>query len=337
MFAVLACLPGRPGAVPELLLTAPDFALAAGRHGVAGWILDGLDRLPPDVHRELSAHARDAFGQASKIKRLTTKVLDVLAERRVTPVMLKGSVLASRLYPKNPLVRPSSDVDVLVRREEVDVTASALGALGLSRFHDAASADHFEDHHHVSFMGPAGLVEVHFRLTNTFGGGLFDDERVRGRTMPFRFEGRDVLVLGPEDEFLYLATHAANHAFMRASWLVDLQQYLRLYPTLDFRLMALRAADAGFLTAASVALGLLERLMGVALPPQAHEAFPLGLARRTVDGLLFSPGRVEAARLATHPLASFGLRLWMVDGPRHAARHVTDGALRFARRAWAKR
>lgn len=339
LFAVLARLPGRADGVPDEVLAAPGLANAAARHGVAGWVLDGLEgrTLPDSLRHELTASARSAFAHAAQIKRLTIKALDALAAHDITPIALKGSVLASRLYPTNPLVRPSTDVDVLVTPAELDRARTALTSLGLSHVVDTASADPLDDHHHDAFAGPPGLVELHFRLTNTFGGGLFDDASVRSRAVRTSFEGRSVLVLSPEDEFLYLSTHAANHAFMRASWLVDLQQYLRLVPNLDFHLMAARAADAGFLNAATVAFDVLARLLDVSLPPAAHDAFSIRRARRLVDRLVFSPAQLEAATLSTHSLASFGLRLWMVDSPRRAARHVTDGAWRFARRALARR
>jgi hypothetical protein len=335
LFSVLARLPNRSAEISVDALAAPDLAHHAARHGVSAWVLDGLGtrELPVPTKTDLSAGARDIFMQAARIRRLTTKVIDALAKRSITPVALKGSVLASRLFPENPNVRTSSDVDVLVAPGALDDAAAAMAGLGLRRFHDTASTDQLEDHHHLSFMNQSELVEVHFRLTNTFGRGLFDAAAVLARTMPLRFEGRDVLVLSPEDEFLYLATHAANHAFMRASWLVDLQQYLLRFPALDFHVMAARASDAGFTTAVTVTLGLLVRLLDVELPASARLAFPVAPVRRLVDQVLFSPERVVSAKWSNHALAGFALRLWMVDGPRRAARHVTDGLMRYARRA----
>lgn len=339
LFEVLARLPERASDVPASALSHPSLATAAARHGVAGWLTEGLAgrTLPTASSTELTRHAREAFSSATRIKRLTLKVFDAMIARRIVPVALKGSVLAARLFPANPLLRPSSDVDLLVAPEAVDDARHALEDLGLSFFVDTASGDHLDDHHHFSFTGPAGLVELHFRLTNTFGRGLFDQRRVLGRCMPYRFEGRDVLVLGPEDEFLYLATHAANHAFMRAAWLVDLQQYLLRFPRLDFEVMAVRAADAGFTAAVSATLGLLEELLHVALPESAHRAFPIRRGLRRLDGVVFSADRVESGALAQHALSGFALRLFMVDSPARGALHVADGAMRYARRALAKR
>lgn len=338
LFDVLSRLPDEVAQLDPPLLRAPELAPQAARHGVAGWLNDCLaDRLPPVTAAALAKAARESFASAAKIKRLTLKVFDAFAERGLTPVALKGSVLAARLFPRNPLLRPSADVDVLVEPKQLDTARQALEALGLSAFVDHASANHLDDHHHFAFTGPAGLVEVHFRLTNTFGRGLFDDDAIRHRVMPYRFEGRAVWVLGPEDEFLYLATHAATHAFLRVAWLVDLQQFLRLYPSLDFSVMAVRAEAAGFTSAVATALGLLEQLLQVSLPAAAVRAFPVHRGRRRLDRLVFAPGRVLSGELAQHAVGGSLLRFWMVDSPLRGAYLFADGLQRLARRSLSER
>lgn len=337
LFAVLARLPDRSASIPDSVLADEGLPLTAARHGVAAWVFEALHaRLPSSVRGPFEAHARETFATASRIKRLTLRVIDALAAVQVVPVLLKGSALAQRFFPANPLVRPASDVDVLVAEDSLAVVGRALESLGLAYQPDSAAADPLETHHHLAYAGQAGLVEVHFRLTQTFGRGLFDDDQVRARAWPHRFEGRPVMVLSPEDEFLYLATHAANHTFLRASWLVDLQQFLRVFPALDFPRMAVRARDAGFTEAVTTTLGLLERLLEVQLPPTARRHFPVG-SRRALDPFVFSGPRVEAARWSTDALAGFALRLWMVDSPTHGLRHVSDGVVRYVRRALARR
>lgn len=271
-----------------------------------------------------------------RMKRLTLAVYDALLGAGVTPIALKGAVLAQRLYPDNPLCRPSSDVDVLVRLDELPAVELAVRSLGLARQVDASLEDVFEDHHHVSFVGQAGLVEAHFSLIRTMGRGRFADAEVRGRSVPFDYEGRLVRVLAPEDEFLYLATHAANHGFMRIAWLVDLQRFLHLHANLDYDVMASRARDAGFLEAFTIALELLERLLAVELPQQARRAFPCR-RRQRLDRVLFSGERVESGVWSTHRLGSFALRLWMVDSPLSGIHHLVDGARRYTRALGARR
>jgi hypothetical protein len=304
----------------------------AARHGLSAFVADELARLGLPIPPPMAEDARAQVAAGLRIRTLSLAVIDILARRGIIPVMLKGYALASRLYPEQPLGRPSSDVDVLIPGERLGDAATALSALGLKRQEDPSLENPFEEHHHLSFHGPIGLVEVHFRLFTGFGGGCFDDKAVLQRALPAVLEGRAIRLLAPEDEFVYLATHAANHAFLRASWLVDLERYLHTSPGLDWNVMGTRARASGFSSAVAASLSALERLMGVALPPSATRAFPVPWGRRLVDRWLFSPQRLIAANLSSNHLASFLLRFWLVDSPAHGARHLVDGARRLRRR-----
>lgn len=309
---------------------------AAARHGVSVLLADRLAALGRAVPDVIARDARAQVAQGLKTKRLTLQVVDALAKAGVTPILLKGYGLAMRLYSEQPLARPATDVDVLVAEPELDRVARALAALGLARHDDASLGDVFEEHHHLSFSGPAGLVEVHFRLIATLGRGGFDDASLRARARDWTLDGRPVRLLEEEDEFLYLATHAANHAFLRVSWLVDLQRYLSRAGGFNWARMAERCREAGFYTAVSTSLELVEQLLRTPPPEAARAAFRVRRLRRAVDRRLFAGSLVESARLSDHRLGAFLVRLWLVDSPAHGVRHLLDGARRFIRRSRAE-
>lgn len=314
----------------------PSLAAAAARHGLSALVADhlaGTGRLVPEA---LARDARAQIAYGLKTKRLTLQVVDALAAEGITPILLKGYALALRLYPDQPLARPASDVDVLVAEGELERVGRALGRIGFVRHEDAALADVFEDHHHLSFAGPGGLVEVHFRLIATLGRACFDDVSLRARAREWTVDGRRVRLLDQEDEFLYLATHAANHAFLRISWLVDLQRYLARAGGFDWARMATRGRKAGFHTAVTTALELVQRLLHVSLPAEARRNFPHSRVRQKVDRRLFSSALVESAAVSNHRVGAFLVRLWLVDSPSHGVRHLFDGARRFLRRARAE-
>jgi hypothetical protein len=221
---------------------------------------------------------------------------------------------------------------VLVLPEEVPRSEAALSRLGLKLGQVPGVENVFEEHHHRPWAGTAGLVELHFRLFSGFGQHVFDDRHVRERTRLSTLDGRAVRWLAPEDEFLYLATHVANHGFLRVSWLVDLERYLRFAPQLDWQLMRERAEAAGFVVPMTTALEVLSRVLELELPSAALEVFPLGSIRRRLDERIFSVERVLDASWSSDPLAGFLLRLYLVESPRQGARHVFEGAKRFHRR-----
>lgn len=311
----------------------PAWEAVAARHGLSAWLADELAAAGKPVPPGVTQSARSQLGQGAKLRRLTHLVLDTFAKVGVVPVLLKGYGLATRLFPDNPLARPSSDVDVLVLPEELPLVEPALARLGLRHTEVPGVEDAFEEHHHRAWSGPPGLVEVHFRLFSGFGGAAFDERGLLARCRRGELDGRAVRWLAPEDEFLYLATHAANHGFLRLSWLVDLARYLEWAPDLDWGVMAARAHAARFEVPVAATLGLLEAVFGVTLPPAARAAFHRGALRRRVDRELFSAHRVVEASLSQDRLASFLLRLYLVDSPRQAARHLLEGA----QRAWRQR
>lgn len=334
---MLACLPARLGELPTRVARFDHQALvdAAARHGVSAFVADALAAaqvtLEPPAQATLSQGARALIAQGLKHKRLTLKVVNALHAEGITPVLLKGAGLAQRLYPEQPLGRPASDVDVLVTPAELPAARKAMARLGLAERVDPSLDDVFEEHHHLAFAATGELVEVHFRLFSGFGGNAFDDAAIRARLLAGSFEGRPVRWLGPEDEFVYLATHAANHAFLRASWLLDLERFIARRADLDWATMAARCRGAGFTAAVTASLWVLESALEVSLPAQARVAFPVSLSRALGHGLLFSPAHLEAADLSAHRVGGFALRLWLVDSPRHGVRHAVDGARRLIR------
>ncbi len=315
----------------EILGRWPAWEEAAQRHGLAAWVADELSASGLPVPPEITQSARAQLANAARLKRLTLAAVDALAEARVTPVLLKGHGLASRLFPEQPFARPASDVDLLVLPDEVAAAEAALAGLGLRLGSVPGVDDVFEEHHHRPWSGPAGLVELHFRLFSGFGGGVFDDLRIRERTTFGTFEGRPVRWLAAEDEFLYLATHVANHGFLRISWLVDLERYLRFAPGLNWGLMRERAEAAGFEVPVTTALEVLERMLEVTLPPAARAAFPASFTRRHLGARIFSVEKVIDARWSNDPLAGFLLRLYLVDSPGQGVRHLFEGAKRYLR------
>lgn len=315
----------------EILGRWPAWEQAALRHGLAAWVADELSVAGRPVPAAITNAARAQVANGVKLKRLTLAVTDALAAEGVIPVLLKGYGLAARLFPGQPFARPASDVDVLVLPEEVPSAEVALAKLGLRLSSIPGVEDIFEEHHHRPWSGQAGLVELHFRLFSGFGGGVFDDRQIRARTNLGTLEGRQVRWLAPEDEFLYLATHVANHAFLRISWLVDLARYLDFAPQLDWVLMRERALATGFVVPVTAALDSLERLLELQLPKAARTAFPTSRLRRRFDARLFSGERIVDARWSNAPLSSFLLRLYLVDSPGQGARYLLDGAKRYLR------
>jgi hypothetical protein len=133
--------------------------------------------------------------------------------------------------------------------------------------------------------------------------------------------GYGLRILAPEDELVYLATHAAAHAFVRLMWLYDLKLLCRRYAShIDWLAVVERARDLRVLTAVAFTCAMLRERLNVTLPDLA-ELHPRGLrdhlARRIQERVARDEGILSLDRagglaftslLCDRPLAA--ARIW---------------------------
>lgn len=161
-------------------------------------------------------------------------ILDALQARHVEAIPLKGVSLATRYYPELAL-RPTSDIDLLVRPSQVPASIQALETLGYvpHRGSETLAGKHalrFLEH---QLSKPNGrLVELHTTLSRapSYASGL-DVSEVWSRSAVCQVDGRSVRCLAYEDELRYLCLHfAVQHDSTRWFWLVDIAQMVDALP-----------------------------------------------------------------------------------------------------------
>jgi Uncharacterised nucleotidyltransferase len=186
-----------------------------------------IHRLLPLLHESLSnAHMEvPAFFKEAAIAQWASSqilaaalesTLALLAEIEVMP--LKGPVLAESLYGDIAL-RPSDDLDLLVRREDF---ARAESILLQNRFNPT---DETDDYHRM-FQRNNLIIELHFDLASPRG-LRFDVNEIWNRSEPAEFRGRSIRVMSGSDRALYLCLHGLKHGFMRLVWISDVDRALR--------------------------------------------------------------------------------------------------------------
>ena len=314
---------------PELLTQARRHALSAlVRHALS----EGQVALPAAQDAVLRRDAGDVVGTNLRLKSLLLRSVDALAEAGVeAPVVLKGYVLAARLYP-DPLLRPSTDVDLLVREGELDSAHTALEGLGLRRVMDSGYGDYLSHHHHYSYVGDAGTVELHFRPAFGLGRALSSHAWLE-RAVPFALDGaRLVRHLAPEDELVYLCVHAAQHAFLRLGWLYDLKLLVSRKPGLDWDGVASRAREAGMGVAVRTALEVARARLDAPVPEEVLAALPGGRLRALVARRIFHGDELVTPRWAEQKVPAFLLRSLLCTGARATLRHGAEAVGRVVRR-----
>jgi Uncharacterised nucleotidyltransferase len=298
LLALLTAAPddqARCAATIERLLGTEDrhrwdrFVTLASRHGVLGLVnaqIAGLAQVPEGVRQ--SALHKVALQELwhEHLERGLRRAIAVLTAAGVDACALKGPVLARRLYSP-PAARYAVDVDLMIQPADLETALDAFARAGYTTETGATAEYLLKYGHHVQLSRPGEPpIELHFRAYAGFAVEVASDVLLAGAQRFSIGDGLSVLVPAPEEEFVYLAAHAAGHSFIRLVWLYDLKLFCRRYPALDWRRVAAVAERCSLKAAVAYTLRLLERWLNVTPSNVPAEFTRPSVAARVADRLL---------------------------------------------------
>ena len=161
---------------------------------------------------------------AALLRRELGPAAEVLAEATsVAPIVLKGPVVAERLYGA-PGLRAYADLDVLVPRSSWRHAVSALRDAGweparagktyaaMGEPLPGFAEDYGHELHLVRHFGPAEVhLEVHWRISDDPLSEALDHARLSARALALPELGDHVIAPSRIDELLVLAVHLLSH------------------------------------------------------------------------------------------------------------------------------
>jgi hypothetical protein len=200
------------------------FEGAAVWHGVAPLAYNGLrsvrarHRLPANLFDMLKSEYRNNLIRNTLLFAELKKILSILNAQHVPVVPLKGAHITQMIY-KDIGLRPMSDIDILVKREDIRRAVQAIEACGFRR-HDRLSLDQLlQKAYHATFINPDNtiLLEVHWRVTldhhpsriRSKVSNLMDDWWSRASNQGTGFD--HVFHLHPIDLICLLSIHFFKH------------------------------------------------------------------------------------------------------------------------------
>jgi hypothetical protein len=174
----------------------------------------------------------------------------------VEVVSLKGPLLAERFYAV-PFLRPSNDIDLLIRKNDVGRAARLMRKLGFKLDGSYPWKLQHRLVHHLNFDATefSPRVEMHYDLRaggHTFEAAGFIDRAVSWRSP----SGVEFPVLRVADEAFYSCVHAAKHMFHRLRWLYDtivIARGLTASERTETKALAIRHRQAGHFVGAVMA------------------------------------------------------------------------------------
>jgi len=245
---LLSLLSDNEGEIPELKSgKAWDDVLREAR----------LSRISPLIYRRLKKRnvpsVPDKFKKAVKRDYLSTlafnlwlldelnKLLKNFRVKGIKAIVLKGAFLAEKVYP-DPGLRPMTDLDLLVRREEMASAHTVLETGGFQAIDQRRS--HFPppftaylnslDYRRPGRTFPS--IHLHWHLVNSGTPAPMFTEKVNmdkvwKEAVEIKMDGIDVLTLSPHHMLLHLCEHGlrVRHSLSQLILLFDIDRIIKYY------------------------------------------------------------------------------------------------------------
>ncbi len=260
---------------PDLDWESVSDAAVAERVGpLLHHVLRELHGVPPVIQQRLHAVYRStSFRNLVLLTELAT-VSRRLAAEQVRLIVLKGMALADAVY-RHVGLRPSLDLDVLVRQAELPVVLRVIEALGYRSSEPETRTGAVLAYENELILRKPGSIEVELDLH----WGLFDSpyhqqavdmEWFWKTAVPLPGDGH-ALMLGPEAQILHLCGHLVLHHSGEGLGLLrlhDVAAVIGVYgERIDWQLLLDRAQTCGLVLPLQQVLGRVADEWGAPIAP----------------------------------------------------------------------
>ena len=197
------------------------------------------------------------------------KVLKSLDDNQMPVIALKGLSLAKNIYGDIAL-RPMSDIDLLVKEEDLVRAGRILLALGYKPYFTTWESTSKIDRHLPYFMNKSGtIIELHWNIVDSDIPIKVDLNGLWKRACLIKVDNVEVRVFSPEDLLLHLCIHACSH-LQYAIDLIPFCDVAGLIKTsgdkIDWQIVIERATRWGGQKCVYLMLLLVRELLGAAPP-----------------------------------------------------------------------
>lgn len=224
-------------------------------HKLAGYFSkETLQTLPRDLQRVL-------LTESTQQKQYNTLLMSEIGSwKNKDFIVLKGCALLNQLY-LDWSIRPISDIDILVSKDQVDGIKNQLKSSGFNE----SSENKWKANSHKSVWSKEVFeteitVEVHTQL--------FYNEP---KNFVWNIQKNDsgFSVLQKEDFLLHLVGHLAHqHTFIKLFWLYDIKLFIEKYQEqIDWSLIQKKAKELKLVRSLDATLWILQNLLSMRMIP----------------------------------------------------------------------
>jgi hypothetical protein len=204
------------------------------------------------------------------------EVLELFEKSGVSAVSYKGLTLAASIYGDAAL-RQFSDLDIFVHQDEVKKASAVLTSRGYQGEHQLTSTQEtaflkIECEHLFRHEGKRVYLDLHWGFVPKYFPLRLDSESMWGRLEPTLIGETRTHTFAPEDLLLILCVNAGKEFWTELCRLCDINELIRAYPQLDWKMITQRATLAGARRMLFVSLLLAQDLLGATLPEHVSES-----------------------------------------------------------------
>lgn len=171
--------------------------------------------LPDSFAVELEADSQTVSENAALLSEALATYLALAAEQDIETVVLKGLSVSINIYG-DAAMRPGGDIDILVRRSQVEACLAILDGMGIGRYWPNLMDDAYYERHHLHQQRCTRDLkvwfEIHWALDHPLTLLTIDYEAVMDRALSGRLLDQPVLDLDLPDLILSLCVHLVKHA-----------------------------------------------------------------------------------------------------------------------------
>jgi hypothetical protein len=225
------------------------------------------------------------------------KVLSVFSQNGISSIVLKGTILAEQLYG-NPGLRTVTDLDILVKSEELSRVSSLLLEIGFKPLPAQKEWNHPFHETYFKQMNTPLILELHWNLDNQKLVTIPQQE-LWNRAQLLQIQGWTTKVLSPEDILLHLSNNLSKPGDQLLRSLCDITELLKKYCSiLDWKYITESANSWGIGTSVYYSLRRSKELLGAPVPLSViNELKPKPLRHWLLDLLMNQEFLISAAEV----------------------------------------
>jgi hypothetical protein len=172
------------------------------------------DRVPGNVHRFLADNHTKVARRNAALQQAARAVTGALEDDGIPAIVMRGVSFLETIYRGRLGLRDFGDVDLLVKRDDLDRVKTCLRRLGFGPEPGALDDRYYERHHlHLAWSrGPAqAAVEIHWSLDHKYTSYTIDSQEVFRRARWVDLPAGRLLLMDPEDTLIAACVHAFKH------------------------------------------------------------------------------------------------------------------------------